>query len=196
MTSISGFSASNAATIFSKAGACSPGQPCITLTTFVCAKPAIPTRASTDKITSAFEKNHRKKLLLVEGKYDVAWFEKGLSLLDEFRNYRVIPCGGYGNIQYVKEQLEKEGYTTVTITDGDVSGDDSLKRDVIELYADLDYVNARFNTSFKEMPNRKREFFKRFHVKDDVVKKVLSSWAKKHLKLDSAFVLELDEILG
>ena len=46
------------------------------------------------------------------------------------------------------------------------------------------------------MPNRKKEFFKKFHVKDDVVKKVLSSWAKKHLKLDSPFVLELDEKLG
>ncbi len=95
-----------------------------------------------DTITKAFEKNHKKKLLLVEGKYDVAWFEKGLSLLDEFHNYRVIPCGGYGNIQYVKEQLEKEGYNTITVTDGDVHSDNSLKRDVIELYADIKYINA------------------------------------------------------
>ena len=77
-----------------------------------------------DTITKVFEKNHQKKLLLVEGKYDVAWFEKGLSLLGEFKNYRVIPCGGYGNIQYVREQLEKEGYKTITITDGDVSRED------------------------------------------------------------------------
>ena len=148
-----------------------------------------------DTITKVFEKNQQKKLLLVEGKYDVAWFEKGLSLLDEFKNYRVIPCGGYGNIQYVKEQLEKEGYKTITITDGDVSRKDSLKRDVIELYADINYVNARFNTEFKEMPYRKKEFFKKFHVKDDVVKKVLSSWAKKNLTLDSIFVQELDKLI-
>jgi predicted ATP-dependent endonuclease of OLD family len=44
-----------------------------------------------------------KKLLLVEGKYDVAWFETALKLLDKFSKYRVIPCGGVGNIQYVKE---------------------------------------------------------------------------------------------
>ncbi|MCK4552564.1 MAG: hypothetical protein KAU02_06575, partial [Tenericutes bacterium] len=149
-----------------------------------------------DTITKTYEKNHKKRLLLVEGKYDVAWFEKGLSLLEEFRNYRVIPCGGYGNIQYVKEQLEKEGYTTITITDGDVNQEDSLKRDVIELYADINYVNARFNTNFKEMPNRKKEFFKKFNVKDDVVKKVLSSWAKKNLTEDSVFVKELQQLIN
>ncbi len=149
-----------------------------------------------DTITKVFSKNHKKKLLLVEGKYDVAWFEKGLSLLDEFSNYRVIPCGGYGNIQYVRTQLEKEGYTTITIVDGDVSSDDSLKREVIELYADIDYINKRFNMSFKNMPRRKKEFFKKFHVKDDVVKKVLSSWAKKNLSLDSVFVQELDMLIG
>ncbi len=148
-----------------------------------------------DTITKAFEKNHRKKLLLVEGKYDVAWFEKGLSLLGEFKNYRVIPCGGYGNIQYVREQLEKEGYNTVTITDGDINTKHSLNRDVIELYADINYINARFNTKFTKMPYRKRDFFKRFHVKDDVVKKVLSSWAKKNLSLNSVFVQELDTLL-
>lgn len=147
-------------------------------------------------ITESFEKNHLKKLLLVEGKYDVAWFEKGLSLLDEFRNYRVIPCGGYGNIQYVKVQLEKEGYKTITITDGDVSLKDSLKREVIELYADIKYVNSRFNTNFKEIPRSKKIFFKRFNVKDDVVKKVLSSWAKKNLTLDSVFVQELDTLIN
>ena len=149
-----------------------------------------------ETITKSYAKNHQKKILLVEGKYDVAWFEKGLKLLNQFKNYRVIPCGGYGNIKYVKEQLIKEGYITITITDGDVSSENALKKDVIELYADIDYINRRFNTSFKKMPYRKKEFFKRFHVKDDIVKKVLSSWAKKNLTTDSSFVLELDNILS
>ncbi len=142
-------------------------------------------------ITSSFEKSRHKKLLLVEGKYDVAWFETALKLLNKFQDYRVIPCGGYGNIQYIKEQLEKEGYKTVTITDGDVNSGHALKREVIELYADIDYINARFNTKFKTMPYHKKDFFKHFNVKDDVVKKVLSSWAKKALTVDSAFVQEL-----
>jgi len=145
-----------------------------------------------ETITTSFDKKHHKKLLLVEGKYDVAWFEKGLKLLDKFKDYRVIPCGGYGNIQYIKAQLEKEGYKTVTITDGDVNSNHSLKREVIELYADLDYINTRFNTKFKTMPYRKKDFFRHFNVKDDVVKKVLSSWAKKALTVDSVFVKELD----
>ena len=147
-------------------------------------------------ITDVFEKNKQKKLLLVEGKYDVAWFEKGLKLIDEFKNFSVIPCGGYGNIQYVREQLEKEGYNTVTITDGDIHSKYSLKREVIELYADINYINTRFNTNFKKMPLRKKEFFKKFHVKDDVVKKVLSSWARKNLTQDSDFVTELNVLIS
>ena len=147
-------------------------------------------------ITDVIEKNHKKQLLLVEGKYDVAWFEKGLKLLDEFKNFRVIPCGGYGNIQYVRQQLEKEGYNTVTITDGDVHSSDSLKREVIELYADIKYINARFNTSFKKTPLRKKDFFRKISVKDDVVKKILSSWARKNLTIDSDFVTELDLLIS
>lgn len=137
----------------------------------------------------------QKKYLLVEGKYDVAWFEKGLKLLGKYDEYRVLPCGGYGNIEYVKEQLDKEGVTSLIITDGDTPMKDQLKREIIELYADIDYVNKRFRSSFKQMPQSKREFFKRITVKDHVVKKVLSSWAKNNLKRDSEFVKELETIL-
>jgi predicted ATP-dependent endonuclease of OLD family len=149
-----------------------------------------------DTITSTIDITHKKKLLLVEGKYDVAWFEKSLEELGEFKNYRVIPCGGAGNIQYVKKQLEKEGFKTIVITDGDTEGYNALKRDVIELYADIDYINKRFNTNFTLMPQSKRVFFKRFNVKDDVVKKVLSSWARKNLNENSMFVQEVKEILN
>lgn len=148
-----------------------------------------------DTITKAFNKKQEKVLLLVEGKYDVAWFEKALLELGKFSKYRVIPCGGVGNIQYVKKQLEKEGFKTVVITDGDTTEYNPLVRDVIELYADVDYINMRFNTSFTIIPTSKRVFFKKFHVKDDVVKKVLSSWAKKNLSIDSIFVQEVKTIL-
>jgi hypothetical protein len=136
-----------------------------------------------------------KKYILVEGKYDVAWFEKALHLLDLYDQYRVIPCGGFGNIVYVQEQLKKEGFVTLTVTDGDVNSSHSLQRDVIELYADPSYINKRFKTNFKELPSQKHLFFKAFHVKDDVVKKVLSSWAKKHLDIHNPFVQELKTIL-
>ena len=149
-----------------------------------------------ETITSVFNAKHEKKLLLVEGKYDVAWFEKALIELGEFNNYRVIPCGGVGNIQYVKEQLEKEGFDTVVITDGDTTEYNPLRRDVIELYADVDYINRRFNTNFNLIPTSKRTFFKKFKVKDDVVKKVLSTWAKKNLDENSDFVLEVKSILN
>lgn len=139
--------------------------------------------------------NKDKKYILVEGKYDVAWFEQALQLLDLSDKYRVIPCGGYGNITYVKEQLEKEHFETIVVTDGDVHFDTSLKKEVIELYADVDYINKHFQTDFKVLPTKKHTFFARFNVKDDIVKKVLSSWARKHLTKDNEFVKELSTIL-
>jgi AAA15 family ATPase/GTPase len=138
--------------------------------------------------------NH-KKYLLVEGKYDVAWFEKGLKLLDKYDEYRVIPCGGFGNIAYVKQQLDKEGIKSIVITDGDTSMSNSLKEEIIELYADFNYINKRFNSKFKSMPDNKHEFFKRINVKDEVVKKVLSSWAKNNLTVNSKFVKELNTLI-
>jgi predicted ATP-dependent endonuclease of OLD family len=139
--------------------------------------------------------NNHKKYILVEGKYDVAWFEKALHLLDLYEQYRVIPCGGFGNIQYVKKQLNKEGFKTIVITDGDVDFDNALQKDVIELYGDVDYINSRFGTKFHTLPEKKYEFFKQIKVKDDIVKKVLSSWARKHLTLENVFVQELQSIL-
>lgn len=133
--------------------------------------------------------------LLVEGKYDVNWFETALRLLNKDEFYTVIPCGGSGNIRFVEEQLQKEGFKTIIITDGDTKKRGSLKRDVIEQYADLNYINDRFQTSFKYMPKDKYHFFKRFTVKDDVVKNVLSRWAKKHLTVDSEFVQEVSQLL-
>lgn len=136
-----------------------------------------------------------KTMLLVEGKYDVAWFETALHLLDKFDSYRVIPCGGFGNIQYIKSQLEKEGFKTLTITDGDTYMKGALKREIIELYADFHYINKRFGSNFKKMPASKREFFNHITVKDDVVKKVLSAWAKRHLSKDNQFVIEVKRFI-
>lgn len=150
--------------------------------------------ADIETVKNLVSKN-QKTYLLVEGKYDVAWFEQGLKLLDLYAQYRVIPCGGSGNIEYIEKQLNKENIRTITITDGDVLGEHSLTRQVIEQYADLDYINKRFGTNFKEIPKSKIEFFKRIKIKDDIVKKILSSWARKKLQKDSAFVQELKIIL-
>jgi predicted ATP-dependent endonuclease of OLD family len=148
-----------------------------------------------DTIRKQVSSSNHKTYLLVEGKYDVAWFETALKLLHKNEDYRVIPCGGYGNIEYVQEQLEKEGFNTIVITDGDVHKQSSLQRDIIELYADVDYINKRFHTDFDRLPENKVKFFKRIKVKDDIVKKILSSWARKNLDLYNPFVLELNSIL-
>jgi AAA15 family ATPase/GTPase len=140
--------------------------------------------------------NNHKTYILVEGKYDVAWFEKALELLEIEEDYAVIPCGGFGNIRFVKEQLIKEGYQTIVITDGDTNSVGSLKRDIIELYADYRYINKRFHTNFKHTPRNKHTLFKAIHEKDDVVKNVLSRWAKRSLTVTSPFVKELKHILN
>ncbi len=139
--------------------------------------------------------NHRKTYLLVEGKYDVNWFETALRLLHLDDAYTVIPCGGYGNITFVQEQLEKEGYKTIAITDGDAHFEHALKRDVIELYADVDFVNRKFHTDFKTLPKSKYAFFNAFTVKDDIVKNVLSRWAKHNLTKDHDFVRDVAALL-
>lgn len=150
-------------------------------------------RKEFDTVKSIVTEN--KKYILVEGKYDVAWFEKALKLLELNNDYRVIPCGGYGNITYVDEQLQKENFETIIITDGDVDSKNSLQRDIIELYADINYVNSVFGSKFETMPTKKYEFFKRIKTRDDVVKRVLSSWARKYLEIDNEFVQELHSIL-
>jgi len=73
---------------------------------------------------------------------------------------------------------------------------EDLASKIQSLYADVEYINKRFNANFRLMPTSKKVFFKKFNVKDDVVKKVLSSWAKKNLKEDSDFVLEVKSILS
>jgi predicted ATP-dependent endonuclease of OLD family len=149
-----------------------------------------------DTIKKRIHIENHKTYLLVEGKYDVNWFEKALELLNKNETYTVIPCGGSGNITFVKDQLEKEGHKTIVITDGDTHKKTSLKRDIIELYADKKFINERFHTKFKHLPTQKHIFFRKFHVKDDVVKNVLSRWARKNLTIDSDFVIEVKSLLN
>jgi predicted ATP-dependent endonuclease of OLD family len=144
-----------------------------------------------DTIKKRLENNQNHVYILVEGKYDVNWFETALRLLNLEKRYIVIPCGGYGNISFVQSQLQKEGYKTIVFTDGDVGGNNALSKEVIELYADKDYVNRTFGTHFKRMPSKKHVFFGTIKTKDEVVKNILSRWAKKHLTKNNAFVIEV-----
>ena len=108
----------------------------------------------------------------------------------------MLPCGGHGNVRFVKTQLIKSGYKTLTITDGDLPPEGyRLNKEVIELYADVDIINKAFNTHFNLPPSTKKALFARIKEKDDVVKKVLSSWAAHHLTKNHTFVKELETII-
>ncbi|MFW5841944.1 MAG: ATP-dependent nuclease [Bacillota bacterium] len=150
-----------------------------------------------DTITKTISKTYRKTFLLVEGKYDVPWFEKALRLLNKHHTYRVLPAGGFGNIRFIKKQLDKANFKTLSITDGDVHAKDSytLKRDIIELYADLEAMNRHLNTHFKTPPINKYQLFNAARKKDDIVKQILASWALHHLSKHHAFTEEIKTIL-
>ncbi|QMS84495.1 ATP-dependent nuclease [Candidatus Xianfuyuplasma coldseepsis] len=148
-----------------------------------------------DTVKKRLSSKQNKTYLLVEGKYDVNWYETAIRLLDKQESYTVIPCGGVGNITFVKEQLEKEGYKTLVITDGDSNHYHPLEREIVELYGDLDFINRTFHTDFTHIPKSKHTFFKALTVKDDVAKNILSHWAKKHLTADHPFVQEIAQYL-
>ncbi len=151
-----------------------------------------------DTITKTVSKNYRKTFLLVEGKYDVPWFEKALRLLNKHHTYRVLPAGGFGNIRFIKKQLEKADFKTLSITDGDVHAKDSytLKRDIIELYADVKVMNQQLHTNFKTPPKTKYQLFNRARKKDDIIKQILASWALHHLSKHHPFTQEINTILN
>lgn len=147
-----------------------------------------------DTITIPMRKN--TAFLLVEGKYDVPWFESGLRILNRQSQYRVIPSGGSGNLRFVDAQLKKAGFKTLVVSDGDVDVPGySLNRDIIELYVDTDFLKKHFNATFKRSPQTKNQFFSGLNEKDDVIKKALARYATYHLYLSHPFVRELKSIL-
>ncbi len=150
-----------------------------------------------DTITESVSKQFRKTFILVEGKYDVPWFEQALNVLEKDAKYRVLPCGGYGNIQFVERQLKKANFNTIVITDGDASVRGyKLTRDIIELYAEVETLNRLFQTDFSTVPKSKHALFRAIRQKDDVVKQLLANWARSALSREHAFTHELAAILS
>ena len=151
-----------------------------------------------DTLTKPLNQTKQKPFILVEGKYDVPWFENVLKRLNRYQDYRVMPCGGYGNIQFVEQQLQKAGYKTLIITDGDVTLDNSysLKREVIEQYADHAFINRRFNTNLKAVPGNKHRFFKAIPEESSTIKRVLATYPLHHLPNDNPLIAEIKQILN
>jgi len=151
-----------------------------------------------DTITTPLVSTRRKPFILVEGKTDVPWFEKGLEIIGRFSDYRVLPCGGYGNITFVETQLKKANYRTLVITDGDMVSNGKyyrLTRDIIEMYTDINYLNKHLGTSFKAVPKNKKVFLKALDESDEVVKRKLASYATNRLHKSHPFVQELLSII-
>lgn len=138
--------------------------------------------------------------LLLEGKFDLPWYKKALTILGKANDYIIIPSGGEGNIEALKTALEARGKTTFYIKDGDVGdGNACLSKECVELYTPVDALNEILNINLTECPNTKETFFTDPIVTDDnnedAVKEKLSSKATEFLDSGNPFVSEIKLIL-
>ncbi len=150
-----------------------------------------------DTVTKPLSQSKQRPFLLVEGKYDVAWFEGALRHLNKDKAYRVLPCGGFGNIPFVKEQLDKAGYRSLIVTDGDVKLEQAyrLKKDIVELYANPAFLKRYLHDHIDSVPQTKQTFIRALKAPQSAMKSILASHALNHMKPENPLVGELKTIL-
>lgn len=145
--------------------------------------------------------NDDTRYVLVEGKYDVAWIKKCISLSELQENYVVLPCGGCDNINSIKNILEQGGKTCKVIKDGDTHDVNCcLSKACIELYIPLEYYNSIFELNEEAVPNTKNEFFNLISnngtIGDDRAKRIISDKVEEFLTRDNPLVDEVIRILS
>lgn len=135
--------------------------------------------------------------VLVEGKTDINWVKKAISLSGITDKYIIIPCGGHTNIESVKKELELSNLACKVIKDGDSNDrQNSLKKECIELYIPLNAYNKLFNKNYNYVPRTKDEFFssiRKENISIDSAKKIISDNVNNFLTIDNPIV---DEILN
>ena len=140
--------------------------------------------------------------VLVEGKYDVSWINKTISLLGLSNQFVVIPCGGHGNIDNVFNELTAKGRSCKSIKDGD-SGDlsCSLSKECIELFVPLVTYNSLFGINVASVPSDKASFFDTAingiqDRSEDWVKNVIADNVNDFLDISNPIVVEIKTLLG
>lgn len=140
-----------------------------------------------------------KNYILVEGPFDLNWIKKSIELLKKSNDYIILPSGGCGNINHLKNELENDGKKCFIIKDGDTKDEKSLLKDCIELYAPVDAVNEILNLKLKEIPKTKEEFFEKTIIEnvrnEDTVKEKISQNIGKYLTIDNPLVKEIESLL-
>lgn len=141
-----------------------------------------------------------KTFVLVEGKTDMLWINKALSIIGKLDDYIVIQCGGCKNIDPVKNELIRKGYNCRVIKDGDANSSESLSKECIELYITLDALNNLFGLTETSVPTDKKTFFdlitnKNNELKEDSVKDIISQNVDSFLMTDNQLINDVQELL-
>lgn len=163
----------------------------------------IPLYTENDKslyeLFDAIDSTDKKAFIIVEGKYDLTWYKKTISLLRENDKYVVLPGGGCKDIKVLKTELEKLGKKCLCITDGDTNEEYRITKDCVELYTPLEDLNNILDINLNNVPETKEEFFKEPIINKernkDKVKSKLSAKANVFLKEDNPLVIEIKNIL-
>lgn len=151
------------------------------------------------ELLDALDNTDKKSFIIVEGKYDLPWYKKTISLLNELDKYIILPGGGCSNIKILKTELENLGKKCLCIADGDTNEEFKIAKDCIELYTPLEDLNNILDTNLDRVPETKNDFFKEPIVNnergEDTVKSKLSSKVNYFLKEDNPLVTEVKIIL-
>lgn len=139
-----------------------------------------------------------KTFLLVEGKFDLPWFRKALSILKKKNNYILLPSGGSDDSEHLMKALVEEGKKCLIIKDGDTKDKNCLTYDCVELYVPLEFCNKIFSLNLSEIPSNKIDFFKittNSQRNEDSVKKILSNHVDEFLTETNPLIKEIEDIL-
>ncbi len=152
------------------------------------------------KLLDALDSTDSKIYLLVEGKFDLPWYKKSLSLLGVLSNYILLPAGGESNAESLKKALEAHGKKCIIIKDGDTNDECSIQKDCIELYVPLSDLNRILNVNLTKVPNNKKDFFDQTVIEEerneDSVKRILASHVDEFLKQDNPLITEVAQFLN
>ena len=151
------------------------------------------------ELLDAIDNTDKKVFIIVEGKYDLPWYKKAISLLNKSDKYIVLPGGGCTDIKVLRTELENLGKKCICIADGDSNEEYKITKDCIELYAPLDALNNILDINLSKVPETKDEFFNEPIVNKerskDTVKSKISANVNEFLKENNMLITEINNIL-
>ncbi len=152
------------------------------------------------ELLESLDDTNNKDYVLVEGLYDLNWVKTAINLLGKSNEYIVLPSGGCGNIEHLRNELESYNKKCYLIKDGDTNEEKSLSKDCIELYAPLEAINEILGLDLKHIPVTKEEFFNLTEIEgvrnNETVKSKLSKEINKYLKFDNPLVQEIEALIS